>query len=54
MTDENLAVFQMRVNGYSFIEIADAMKISDETVLELNSYNRKHERELQNESDFCA
>ncbi|MCH4008124.1 LuxR C-terminal-related transcriptional regulator [Companilactobacillus sp.] len=54
MTDQNLAVFQMRANGYSFIDIADALKISDETVQELDNYNRVHERELQYQSDFYA
>lgn len=52
MTDKHLAVFQMRANGYSLIDIADALKISDEEAQKIDMFNKNHERELQKQSDY--
>lgn len=54
MTDKHLAVFQMRANGYSFVEIADALSLSDEQVQAINEYNLKHKKKLQVKSDLMV
>jgi len=46
ITDRELAVYQMHKNRYSRIEIADALKISDEAVDYCLEKNRFHLRKL--------
>lgn len=44
----------MRANGYSFVEIADALSLSDEQVQAINEYNVKHKKKLQVKSDLMV
>lgn len=46
ITDKELAVYQMHRNGFNKIEIADALKISDERVEIIFRKNAHHPRKL--------
>lgn len=46
MNDLNLAIYQMRKNGYSLVEIADALNISDEQVERINHENTLNHEQL--------
>lgn len=48
ITDRELAVYQMHNNRYSKVEIADALKISDEAVEWCLEKNKKHPLRLEN------
>ena len=47
LTDINLAIYQMKLNGYSLIEIADALHITDEQTNEINQINNENVIELR-------
>ena len=49
MNDLNLAIYQMRKNNYSLIEIADALRLSDEEVEKINRYNAINHKQLEKE-----
>ena len=53
ITDRELAVCQMHKNRYTRIEIADALKISDETVDWILNKNSYHLRKLAEMDDGC-
>lgn len=40
--DINLQIYEMRKNGYTFIEIADALNYSDEDIKNIDDVNQSH------------
>jgi len=57
ITDRELAVYQMHKNHYTRVEIADALKISDETVdwiLNKNSFHPRKLAEMDEENEKGA
>ena len=40
MNDDNLAVYQMRKNDYTFAEIANALNCSDEDIRKIDDINQ--------------
>ena len=47
LTDINCAVYEMRCNKYLYIEIADALHISDEDVELIDKVNQEHLAKLE-------